>query len=45
MTAEQIITSLKQHANVQAVAAMSRFGIRSAQAFGISMCRITCQDF
>ena len=37
MTAEQIITNLKQHANAQAVEGMVRFGIRPAQALGISM--------
>ncbi|SRR5258708_4409350 len=37
MTAEQIIANLKQHANAQAVEGMARFGIRPAQALGISM--------
>lgn len=35
MTAEQIITNLKQHANTEAVAGMARFGIKPAQALGI----------
>ena len=30
MTSEQIIVNLKQHANVQAVEGMARFGIRPA---------------
>jgi 3-methyladenine DNA glycosylase AlkD len=37
MTAEQIIANLKQRANAQAVEGMARFGIRPAQALGISM--------
>ncbi|GAC1350249.1 MAG: DNA alkylation repair protein [Ktedonobacteraceae bacterium] len=37
MTSEQIIANLKQLANAQAVEGMARFGIRPAQALGISM--------
>ena len=37
MTADQIIEDLKQHANAQAVEGMARFGIRPAQALGISI--------
>jgi 3-methyladenine DNA glycosylase AlkD len=37
MTSEQIIANLKQLANAQAVEGMVRFGIRPAQALGISM--------
>ncbi len=37
MTSEQIIVNLKQHANVQAVEGMARFGIRPAPALGISI--------
>src|SRR3989441_1306319 len=37
MTSDQIIAQLKQHANAQAVEGMARFGIRPAQALGISM--------
>lgn len=37
MTAEQIITNLKQHGNAQAAAGMARFGINPAHALGISI--------
>ena len=37
MTSDQIIANLKQHANNQAVEGMARFGIRPAQALGISI--------
>jgi len=37
MTSEQIIADLKQRANSQAVEGMARFGIRPAQALGISI--------
>ena len=37
MTADQVITNLKQHANAQAAEGMARFGIRPAQALGISI--------
>ena len=37
MTADQIIANLKQCANAQAVEGMARFGIRPAQALGISI--------
>ena len=37
MTSEQIIANLKQHANAQAHEGMARFGIRPAQALGISI--------
>ncbi len=37
MTSEQIIADLKLHANAQAVEGMARFGIRPAQALGISI--------
>jgi len=37
MTSEQIIANLKQHANVQAVEGLARFGIRPAPALGISI--------
>ena len=37
MTSEQIIANLKKHANAQAVEGMARFGIRPAQALGISI--------
>src|SRR5579872_1495754 len=37
MTAEQIITNLKQHGNAEAVAGMAHFGINPAQALGISI--------
>ena len=37
MTSDQIIANLKQHANTQAVEGMARFGIRPAQALGISI--------
>jgi len=37
MTLDQVIATLKQHANAQAVAGMARFGIRPAQALGISI--------
>ncbi len=37
MTSDQIIANLKQLANAQAVEGMVRFGIRPAQALGISM--------
>jgi len=37
MTSEQIIANLKLHANAQAVEGMARFGIRPAQALGISI--------
>lgn len=37
MTSEQIIASLKQYANAQAVEGMARFGSRPAQALGISI--------
>ena len=37
MTADQVITNLKQLANAQAVEGMARFGIRPAQALGISI--------
>jgi 3-methyladenine DNA glycosylase AlkD len=37
MTADQIIANLKQRANAQAVEGMARFGIRPAQALGISI--------
>src|SRR5260370_32143011 len=37
MTSEQIIANLKLHANTQAVEGMARFGIRPAQALGISI--------
>jgi 3-methyladenine DNA glycosylase AlkD len=37
MTSEQVIANLKQHANAQAVEGMARFGIRPAQALGISI--------
>ena len=36
-TSDQIIANLKQHANTQAVEGMARFGIRPAQALGISI--------
>ncbi len=37
LTADQIIADLKQRANAQAVEGMARFGIRPAQALGISI--------
>ncbi len=37
MTSDQIIANLKPHANAQAVEGMARFGIRPAQALGISI--------
>src|ERR1700730_1482414 len=37
MTSEQIIVNLQQYANVRAVEGMARFGIRPAQALGISI--------
>jgi 3-methyladenine DNA glycosylase AlkD len=37
MTSDQIIANLKQRANAQAVEGMARFGIRPAQALGISI--------
>jgi len=37
MTSEQIIANLKLHANAQAVEGMARFGIRPAQALGVSI--------
>jgi len=37
MTSDQIIANLKQLANAQAIEGMARFGIRPAQALGISM--------
>src|SRR5713101_4586050 len=37
MTSDQIIANLKLHANTQAVEGMARYGIRPAQALGISM--------
>jgi len=37
ITSDQIIANLKQRANAQAVEGMARFGIRPAQALGISM--------
>ena len=37
MTSDQVIANLKQHANAQAVEGMARFGIRPAQALGISI--------
>jgi 3-methyladenine DNA glycosylase AlkD len=37
MTSDQIIANLKQRANAQAIEGMARFGIRPAQALGISM--------
>src|SRR5215471_395054 len=37
MTSDQIIANLKQHANAQAVEGMARFGIRPAQALGVSI--------
>jgi 3-methyladenine DNA glycosylase AlkD len=37
MTADQIIANLKEHANVQAVEGMARFGIRPTQALGVSI--------
>jgi 3-methyladenine DNA glycosylase AlkD len=37
MTTEQIIADLKLHANAQAVEGMARFGIRPAQALGVSI--------
>jgi 3-methyladenine DNA glycosylase AlkD len=37
MTSEQIIANLKQLANAQSVEGLARFGIRPAQAFGISI--------
>ena len=37
MTSDQIIANLKQLANAQAVEGMARFGIRPAQALGISI--------
>jgi 3-methyladenine DNA glycosylase AlkD len=37
MTSDQIIANLKQHASTQAVEGMARFGIRPAQALGISI--------
>jgi 3-methyladenine DNA glycosylase AlkD len=37
MTSDHIIANLKQHANAQAVEGMARFGIRPAQALGISI--------
>jgi 3-methyladenine DNA glycosylase AlkD len=37
MTSDQVLANLKQRANAQAVEGMARFGIRPAQALGISM--------
>ena len=37
MTSEQIIADLKLHANTQAIEGMGRFGIRPAQALGVSI--------
>ena len=37
MTSDQVIANLKQHANIQAVEGMARFGIRPAQPLGISI--------
>jgi 3-methyladenine DNA glycosylase AlkD len=37
MTSEQIIADLKLHANTQAIEGMARFGIRPAQALGVSI--------
>jgi 3-methyladenine DNA glycosylase AlkD len=37
MTSEQIIADLKLHANTQAIEGQARFGIRTAQALGISI--------
>ncbi len=37
ITSDQIFANLKQRANAQAVEGMARFGIRPAQALGISM--------
>src|SRR5712692_10867214 len=37
MTSEQIIANLKQYANAQAIEGMARFGIRPAQALGVSI--------
>ncbi len=37
MTADQVIANLKQRANAQAVEGMGRFGIKPAQALGISI--------
>ncbi len=37
MTSDQVIANLKQLANAQAVEGMARFGIRPAQALGISI--------
>ena len=37
MTSDQVIANLKQHTNAQAVDGLARFGIRPAQALGISI--------
>src|SRR5207245_4791136 len=37
MTSEQIIADLKLHANTQAIEGMAKFGIRPAQALGVSI--------
>src|SRR5438445_13086771 len=37
MTSEQIIADLKLHANTQAIEGMASFGIRPAQALGVSI--------
>src|SRR6266700_3289805 len=37
MTSDLIIANLKQHANAQAVEGMARFGIKPAQALGVSI--------
>ena len=37
MTSEQIIADLKLHANARAVEGMARYGIRPAQALGVSI--------
>ena len=37
MTSDQIIADLKLHANTQAIEGMARFGIRPAQALGVSI--------
>jgi 3-methyladenine DNA glycosylase AlkD len=37
MTLDQVRANLKQHANAQAVAGMASFGIRPAQALGVSI--------
>ncbi len=37
MKVEQVIATLQQHANPQAVQGMARFGISSAQTLGVSI--------